>query len=260
MDRSVFFATPGRGGWVSMEFFASATQTDRLMVINGIMPFWGVLGGNIYVDGARNVLATDCLNHSQKPDLFFLDDDVGFQPEKVLYFLNRPEDVICGAPPLKVDLPPDDMKRMRFPISFRPPDDGSRRLIHEDGLLGINMGPTGFMRIKHHVLVKMAEALPWYHPSGGGETKLVEFFKAGPYLDDPSDDPRYVGRFHTEDTYFVKRWIAMGGSAWVDPDCYFTHRGEKNWSGRFADDLKRRADAASAAQMAVSDPMAAAAE
>jgi len=229
LEHTVFFASPTRGSWLSAEYLAGALSTVLHIVAADDVKLvgWDATGSNIYVDNARNHLAHDFMTHPEKPEnFFFWDDDVGGPdiPMKVLQFLRRPEDIVIGCPPQKRD-PTPEKPQQEFPIRLRL--DGDNNLIQQRGLLSFHIGPTGFMRIKRRVFERLAEVTETYKDirHDGSEVDIHYFFRAGPVN----------GWWTGEDVYFLKTWLDLGGTAWVDPNITMTHRGEKVWVGRYGD-------------------------
>lgn len=177
------------------------------------------LPGLQFVDVARNFIVTEFLqNHSDKTHLFFIDDDVGFSPvDKVVEFINRPEDIVAGIYPLRKDGPPQE-----YPCMLDFEGDTLKEADHL--VKGIQI-PMGFTCIRRHVLEALARKCETYsfpHAEEGDKT-VYNIFERGPI------DQIYMG----EDVHFSRKVQEAGFSIWVDPDIDFTHRGSKVWRGRF---------------------------
>src|SRR5579863_3097348 len=90
---AVAFATPSLNHSVAMEFFASSMQTDWLLASKGWNRAYLNHCGDQFIGNARSKLVHDFMvNHPTIDSFFFLDDDLGWPPEKVLEFLERDED------------------------------------------------------------------------------------------------------------------------------------------------------------------------
>ena len=99
----VVFATPCFSGQVAQEFCMSLAQAVGLLVANDIRVNCIVQTGLQFVDVARNIIVKRFLeSHPDATDLFFIDDDVGFDPSKALEFVMRPQPVVAGVYPMKV--------------------------------------------------------------------------------------------------------------------------------------------------------------
>ncbi len=232
-----------------------------MLTKQGIDYVVSLLGGDPYLPKCRNRLAGTFLTDTPRAThLFFLDDDIGWPAAKVLEFLKRPEDIICGIYPKRDD-------NSSFPVTLKL--DANHRMIEKDGLRLAQLVPTGFMRIKRHVLEKMAaRSMKYTDILPGGESRMFwEIFQAR--LVDPKMEelrradldalsredaiahlkrslgvtvPPELGTWSGEDYFFAERWREMGGEVWVDPDIEFTHRGSKAWKANFADSVRATAE------------------
>lgn len=215
MTKAVVFATPSLTHSVSMEFMRSSMQTDWLLAANGYQRTYINHCGDQFIAKARNKLMNDFLVHHPDADsLFFLDDDLGWPAEKVLEFLERDEDILCGVYPKKSE--DED-----WPVVVWG-DDGN--LVERNGLIRLVRGPTGFMRIKRRVIEEMVKhAPPFLDIDKKGEAVSTPgWFAAGVAPD---------GWFWTEDYIFCQNAAGCGFEIWADPDIDFEHRGSRVWKG-----------------------------
>ena len=213
--RCVAFACPSLTHSVSIEFLRSMMRTDWLLSENGWDRIYLDHCGNQFIANARNELVNDFMtNYPGCENFFFLDDDLGWTPEKVLDVLNRPEDIVAGVYPKRQDDPD-------WPVMLAG-DEG--KLVERDGLLKALRVPTGFMRIKRRVFEGLIpHAKPYKYLTNQGETKEIpSLFLTGVMPD---------GWFWTEDYIFSHNADLAGFEIWVDPDIEFTHRGPKAWKG-----------------------------
>jgi hypothetical protein len=257
----VMLATPSFERRPCVEYVVSMCDTQRALHVKKIDYIVSILGGDPYLGKVRNTLVRNMLaDYPDVTDLFFIDDDMGWPSHKVIEFIERPEDVICGFYPKKQD-------GAEWPGNLASKDG---KPIMKDGLYLAHLVPTGFMRIKRHVLEKMAQYVPkYFEPKPDGsqaitwnifEAKLVDLQMdqlRRSNMDDLTREEaiahlkRAVGRvagseiaqFWGEDFYFAERWREMGGEIWVDPDVNFSHRGSKAWVGNFMDAVKQVAAA-----------------
>jgi hypothetical protein len=244
--RSVLFCIPSLAGKIDLDFSIAWDQTKALLMTNGIGHAVQVVRGDTFIDKARNRLVTHFLeDFPLAANLFFLDDDIGWPPEKVLEFLYRPEPILAGAYPMKTD----EGAAQQYPLELAAKDG---HLICRNGLYLANWAPTGFMRIKRAVLEQMAASADVYvEPEIGGTTGVrYSLFEAGAMQPDAGKDAEFwtskAGSTHRvvpwrgEDIYFCDRWRAMGGEIWVDPTIHFSHRGGKKWEGSLIKDCAQR--------------------
>lgn len=214
----VLFATPCLSAKLDLDYFFSYLRTSALLSEYKIDHSVRCQAGIAFIDHARNVLCHNFLHdYPDATDLFFIDDDIGWQPESALRLLQRDEDIVGGVYPLKQD-------PIGFPISLEA-DRNTHQLIEKDGLFLASFLPTGFMRIKRHVIEMMGEDVPTYphHRADGVTEHIKNVFQTG-YKD---------GERWGEDVDFANRWRAMGGEMWVDPEITLSHIGRKRWCASF---------------------------
>jgi hypothetical protein len=211
----VAIATPSLTHSVCIEYLRSALQTDWALASRGYDRAYLTHCGDQFIAKARNKLVNDFLvNHPGVENLFFIDDDLGWPAEKFIEFIERPEDILVGVYPKRSD--DED-----WPVVVK--GEGGE-LEEKDHLIRVMRGPTGFMRIKRHVLENTLQFAPMFKDiNPRGETdETPAFFAAGVAPD---------GWFWTEDYIFCQNMTAAGYEIWADPDVEFTHRGPKAWGG-----------------------------
>ena len=222
----VVFATPTLSHSLSAEFVTSLAQSGEMLRQAGIPYVIHFAGGDPYLPKVRNQLATQFLrDHPEATDLFFIDDDVGWQPEAIMRMLEADVDVIAGVYPKK-------QETVAFPCELAIEDNN---IVWNGRLLKAKMVPTGFLRIRRHVMEKMAAESKRYRgimPSG--EQEHTEFFWVGI---DPDD-----GEWCGEDVAFCRRWRKMGGDLWIDPDITFSHVGRYRWTNNIGIAVKAEMD------------------
>lgn len=165
----------------------------------GIQSAYLLLQGNCHVDDARNAVVRDFLE-SDCTDLLFLDADVDWEPKDIVQLCQRDCDIVGGVYPYRREVGESMPVRMM---------DGAKE---SDGLLEVEGLPTGFMKIKRHVLEKMASVAPKFFDKIY-ETALV--------FDRPTPGPdktRWGG-----DIDFCNRWRAMGGRIFADAELRLGH-------------------------------------
>jgi hypothetical protein len=157
------------------------------------------------------------LKELQARHLFWLDSDIGWPAEKVIEFLQRPEDILVGLYRRRED-------QIALPCDFSIAD--QKLVERDDGFIKLNRAATGFMRIKRHVIEKLCEGIDTYlvPTLSGEEIEVPNLFQVGP-ADHP--DGR---RYHGEDMLFSQRCVDAGFEIWLDPDVTLTHVGKKAWA------------------------------
>lgn len=232
----VFFACPSYSKHPCYEFSRSGRATQRLLDLYQIPSIWCELGGDPYIHKVRNRFASKFVDDF--PDcthLFFLDDDLGWDPQAIIRFLQLPFDVVAGVYPKK-----DDDLNFPVELTFEKLDSGVLRPIVEQGCYLANLAPTGFMCIARRVLVAAAaDSLEYQEPdrdSPSGYIRCYDIFRTGtiPYAEGSKQ-----GRWWGEDYFFCVIAKALGFSVWVDPNIEFSHRGSKPWVANFNDTLQR---------------------
>lgn len=223
---TVVFATPTLRNEVSVEYARSALLTTGELLARGINPSWMMLGLSPYLAHVRNKLMTmflrdfpDCEN------FFFIDDDVGYPAAKAVEFVLNPNPVVAGIYPKK-------QADVDFPVSLAADQNG--KLIEDHGFVLAKEVPTGFLRIKRHVLEKLAETAGTYIDLVEKKpVKFTEFCKVG------TDAMNAAGWYVGEDYDLSRRIIAAGFNIWVDPDIEFTHRGTNLWKNNLKEWLPK---------------------
>lgn len=230
---SVIFATPTLSHAVSLEYLRSTIETQWALAGAKIPSGFITRGGDCFVAKVRNKIVTEFLrDFPTATDLFFIDDDIGWPAAKVIEFLNRREDIVAGIYPKKSE-------QIDFPVELAA-DPGTGRLFERDGLVRAIAGPTGFLRIKRHVLEKMAAVSQTFRDIelDGSDREYYGLFETGIGTN---------GWWWGEDYTFCQKWGAMGGEIWVDPSIEFTHRGQRKWTATLSDHLQTFRDRAALA-------------
>jgi hypothetical protein len=196
--RKVMLATPSYDSPDASYTFAIAQSREALHKA-GIQTAYLLLQGLCHVDDARNAivrhfLASDCT------ELVFLDADVTWEPKDLVQLCKRDLDLVGGVYPYRRD------GGENMPVRLME----GRAAI--DGLLEVEGLPTGFMKIKRHVLERMAKSAPKYFDKLE-ETALV-FDRPTP----GADKTRWGG-----DIDFCNRFRAMGGKLFADAELRLGH-------------------------------------
>ncbi len=232
----VVFATPLVRPWVSLEYDQSLALTCWILGKLDI-PYQAIkLSGEDHAQ-ARNKLLTAFLeDHPTASDLMWIDDDLGWDPHRLVDWLTRPEDIIAGAYRLKhLD---DDVE---FPINLIL-ENGQP--IEQDGLLKAEVVPGGFIRMQRHVaeMLSLKSQKFWKIDNRTGVRK--EWFNVFEMGRGPD------GRWWGEDFFMCNKWLEIGGEIWIDPLMPFSHRGERTWDAVLVDNLHLCCDRAKMTQEA----------
>lgn len=222
----ILFATPTFDGKVCTQYLRSMLTTFSLCnMIEGpdgarIQASHAAHAGDVYVGRARNALATNTFLKSDCTHLFFIDADMGWDPQGVIKMIFRDVDMIAGVYPMKAE-------NENYPVHLKPgPDD---KAIIRNGLVEALRVPTGFLCIKRNVIERMIEAYPESKYIGSGQEsgqneECHELFPCG------VTDKTWWG----EDYDFSNLWRKIGGSMWIEPDIDFCHVGRPRiFAGNF---------------------------
>lgn len=178
--------------------FALARSREALTEA-GIQSALLILQGNCHVDDARNSIVRDFLE-SDCTELVFLDSDVTWEPKDLVQLCKRDCDIVGGVYPYRRE------GSVNMPVRLM----GDGKVI--DGLREVDGLPTGFMKIKRHVLEKMASERPWYYD------KIYPTALVFDRPDPDSENTRWGG-----DIDFCNRWRAMGGKLYADEELRLGH-------------------------------------
>lgn len=189
----------------------------------GIAADHATLNHDCHVDDARNALVWHFLR-TTCTDLVFLDADIGWIGPELVELLNYDADVVLGVYPKKGD---DNWPVLEV--------SGKALQARADGLVDIPGGPTGFMRIKRHVLEKLTEANKHrsYRAQGQGDDVPPHTIIFERTYEE--------GRRWSGDYSFCRAWRKLGGTVFVAPEMDFAHVGEMQWTGSLADHWRERA-------------------
>lgn len=196
--QKVLLATPCYGTPSAAYTFAIASSREALHK-GGIQTAYLLLQGNCHVDDARNSIVRDFLE-SDCTELVFLDADNDWEAKDLVQLCRRDLDIVGGVYPYRRE------GSENMPVRLMG---GAQQI---DGLMEVEGLPTGFMKIKRHVLEKMAAKAPQYFDKIY-ETALV-FDRPTP----GADKTRWGG-----DVDFCNRWRQMGGKLYADCEIRLGH-------------------------------------
>lgn len=215
--QKVFLATPTYdklgAGYTDALFHSSAALSEA-----GIASELCILSGDCHVDDARNFLVRNFLE-SDCTDLVFLDADVAWLPSDLVALCRHDADVVAGLYPLK-------SRNESFPVRLLPGEQWS----NGGGLLEVESVPTGFLRIKRHVLERLAAQARTYLRNDDPRGPVPLIFERT-----LEDQIRWGG-----DYTFCRKWRALGGKIHIDPEMVLDHYGDMLFSGSAAACLRRQ--------------------
>lgn len=253
-------ATPCYGAMLCRNYALSLISLQRVCFERQMPIDFHLRRGDSLVTRARNDCVAYFLSKPQYTHLFFIDADIGFNPDAALRLLRADHPVAAGIYPLKRNYWPTDGTTQgmteaqfkahftRYAVNTGKPGEDVNLVIDADGFMKVREAPTGFMCIKRAVFDRMIEAYPglkyvpdWpkgTYPEGGVHYR---FF-------DTMVDPD-TGRYLSEDYAFCRLWEKLGGEVFADAKSNLSHQGETLYTGDFAESLQ------SAVHMAVGAPV-----
>lgn len=211
----VFIAIPTYSGKLDARLVHSLLETIPLFQKEGIGFEFQTLSYSCHVDDARNELVRR-FRESDCDSLIFIDADVSWRPESLARLVKHDRDVVAGVYPKR------SIHDTDFPVLV---EGGVELWADQDGLVEVLGAPTGFMKIKRHVI-----------------EKLAALNSAKKYLDrrQTSDDIPNVIIFertlensqrYSGDYAFCLAWRKLGGKIFVDPELRLAHKGEVEFEG-----------------------------
>lgn len=177
----------------------SIARSRQALSDAGIASAYLLLQGNCHVDDARNSVVRDFLE-SDCQELVFLDADVDWEPKHLVQLCGRDLDLVGGVYPYRRE------GGETMPVRLK---DGARI---ENGLLEVEGLPTGFMKIKRHVLEAIAAQSPKYWD---------KIYLTALVFDRP--DPDEAGTRWGGDIAFCNKFTAMGGKIYADAELRLGH-------------------------------------
>lgn len=238
---NVFFATPCYGGMITDQYFLSMFKLSQALIQNGINFRITTLRNESLIPRARNILTAMFMDDPASTHLMFIDADIEFEPDAVLRMLAMNKNVVAAAYPKKtvdwagisraVERKETDPAPFgaEYAINLKFADKETKRVNSLDGAVEVLDASTGFFMIKKEVIKTMFEAYPDLHYRNDSSID-PRFNKYCYSLFDTIHDPR-DNRYLSEDYTFCRRWQALGGKIWVDPNTKLNHVGAFTFQG-----------------------------
>ncbi|HYP84205.1 hypothetical protein [Variovorax sp.] len=241
-----WIATPSYSGALTTGYVRSLLGLVGLAYAHGFAMHTRFLDGDSLVTRARNRMVAEFMADPRWTHLFWIDADIGFEPEAALRLLLSGHDVVAGVYPHKHDAWPAQGLDQPLPAGSTREDFEARYAsfpanllrhapgeVDAHGFLEVLDAPTGFMLIARHVFERMADALPElrYTPDLGGRAAARQpaHYRFFDVMAEPGN-----GRYLSEDYAFCRRWQSVGGKVHVDTRARLTHQGHKVYTGDFA--------------------------
>ncbi len=210
---------PCMGGIVSEKTTLGLFNLGKTFVRNQIDHGLLTLTNSSLITQARSKIANFFINNTEHEYLFFLDSDIGFNPEDVLKLLAHQVPIVSGAYPMKT-IPE------RYCIDVSQPEQR-----HGD-LLKINGNGMGFVLIHRQVFINIAKQYPGlkYTPSdyhSDTPHSPAEMNNSYHYF----AEQQSPSGFMSEDKSFFHRAKQVGYDIWLDTTIRLNHTGYHIYQG-----------------------------
>lgn len=237
-----FIATPTHSGALSSVYVRSLLGLTNAAWGHGMTMQTRFLDGDSLIPRARNRLVAEFMVDERWTHLFWIDADIGFEPDAALRLLKAGRDVVAGVYPHKSDGWPAGGLTVPLPTGSTRADFDARHARYAfnpwpgvgdtadaDGFVEVLDAPTGFMLIARRVFERLAAAMPElrYTPDAGphANAQLPHYRFFDTLME------RDTGRYLSEDYAFCRRWQALGGKVQVDTQSRLAHQGQQTWHG-----------------------------
>lgn len=232
-QRKVWIALPAYTGTIHLSTMRSLITDMLTLVERGHHVHICDDSGNAMIADCRGVLVSEFLA-SDYTDLVFIDTDVSWEAGKLVELIENPADFRCAIYPQRKD-----------PITFCVRWDASKPDLiadPENGLLGIDGCPAGFMVISHDAIERMTAAYPQLNcwNDRAPDNSFCALFDPYWIEDALLTDGRAVRLKLGEDYAFCQRWLDIGGCIFVDPEIRMGHTGFKTFVGSLGEWLRNR--------------------
>lgn len=190
----------------------SIQKTREALHKIGLRTAYFLLSGNCHVDDARNSIVQEFLL-SDCTELVFLDSDVVWEPEELIKLCGYDVDVVGGVYPFRSE---SVQSKDNMPVIMYP-----GQVDHdENGLIEVAGLPTGFLRIKRHVLESLAADANQHWKRNDRRSTVPILFERS-FLSG-LENARIGGRLGGDLT-FCKKWIEKGGKVYAAPEIHLGH-------------------------------------
>lgn len=226
----IMVATPTYSGTVQHEC-AQATQLATIhCLMRGVVLEWVFASNFSLVQAGRNWLTAEFLSRPECTHLFWLDDDLGFEPDAIIKLLDSDKDAVGGVYLTK------HPKKSIFPYESLGPA--------VDHLQPARKLPGGFLLVKRHAVESVASRCEMFNLEHSGEIRETPHVFEVPLIEDPKHPGKRL--MLGEDYVFCRRLIEAGFGVFARTDISFSHIGRYAYNGR----LQRTLDLEAAAGVA----------
>lgn len=245
--RSIFLATPCYGGMASINYMRAVLDLQAACAERGVGLEVFLGGGDALITRARGMLAAKFLNETTATHMFFVDADIGFQPENVFRLLDHDADIAGGVYPVKrIDwdkarsaaesgLKDLHAASLGYVVRFEPSPTHSVEL-DDDGFGPVSYVGTGFMMIKREAMARICATHPELRARQSDMTGAI--VAEAVMVFDTMIEPE-TGEYLSEDYAFCRRWRDLGGVIKADFHSRLTHVGHTAYAGSLIDAVAR---------------------
>ncbi len=210
---------PCMGGIVSEKTTLGLFNLGKALVRNNVHHGLLTLTNSSLITQARSKVANFFINNTEHEYLFFLDSDIGFNPEDVLKLMAHQVPIVSGAYPMKI-IPE------RYCVDIVQPEER-----HGD-LVKINGNGMGFVLIHRQVFLDIAKQYP-----------NLKYIPSDYHSDTPHTPAEMNNSYHyfaehqsqngfmSEDKSFFHRAQSVGYSIWLDTTIKLNHTGYHIYQG-----------------------------
>lgn len=257
----VYILTPCFGSVCFVNYVSCLMQTKELFQNFGIKLHVLFCKSDSLVSRARNNLVAKAMNDTQMTHIFFIDNDITWDPFDIIKLLIADKPIIGGIYPLKTynfnrivptEQNPNPVQRiidtknasqlskinnqdaiqmnmLRYNVNYI-----SNQIKIEKNLTQVKHIATGFMMIQRSVIEKMSNAYASTKYTDDVNFLIPEENKfAYALFDCGVVDDHYL----SEDWMFCNRWSTLGGELWIDITINLTHTGIHDFAGCYMSSL-----------------------
>ncbi len=260
-DPVVYILTPCFGSVCFVNYVSCLMQTKELFQHFGIKLHVLFCKSDSLISRARNNLVAKAMNDPQMTHMFFIDNDITWDPFDVIKLLIADKPIIGGIYPLKsynfnrivpTEKNPNPIQRiidaknasqlskvsdndsiqmnlLRYNVNYI-----SNQIKIEKNLTQVKHIATGFMMIQRNVIEKMSIAYSSTKYTDDVNFLIPEENKfAYALFDCGVVDDHYL----SEDWMFCNRWSTLDGELWIDVTISLTHTGIHDFAGCYMSSL-----------------------
>ena len=257
----VYILTPCYGSVCFVNYVSCLIKTKELFEHFGIKLHVLFCKSDSLISRARNNLVAKAMNDPNMTHMFFIDNDITWDPFDIIKLLIADKPIVGGIYPLKAynfkrivpteqnpnpvqriidtknasqlnmvdDVDSIQMSLLRYNVNYI-----SNKIKIDKNLTQVKHIATGFMMIQRDVIEKMSIAYSSTKYTDDVQFLIPEENKfAYALFDCGVVDDHYL----SEDWMFCSRWSNLGGELWIDVTINLTHTGIHDFAGCYMSSL-----------------------